>query len=192
MRFVWLASSASVCMAVLCTAAAAQRVFVISDRNASLTFECRILGVSSIEGHFAKFGALVVIDDDKPGEARTAVKIRADSLQVEDAERQDELLGADFFNATIFPLAEFNSYSARLNQPGLLEVQGRLTLRGITKPVTLQVAYKLPANPKEHTAQIHAEAKIDRTAFGMTAYELFLSDTVTITVSGTVEMSFAP
>jgi len=169
---------------------ATPRIFIIDGNNAELSFSCDVLGLSEVEGAFTRFIAMVAIDEEAPGETRTVVMIDATSLTTERQSWTEDLKGPDFFDVARYPMVDFSSFTALVQEPGVLNVPGHLTLRGVTRPVTLRVRYRLPDLAGTGLGHMEARAEIDRTAFGMDAYELVLSDDVEIEVRGSVVMGF--
>lgn len=169
---------------------AAPRIFIIDGNNARLNFSCDVLGLSEVEGAFTRFVAMVAIDEAAPGETRTVVMIDATSLTTERKAWTEELKGRDFFDVARHPMVDFSSFTAVVQEPGVLNVPGHLTLRGVTRPVTLRVRYRLPDLAGTGLGHMEASAEIDRTAFGMDAYDLVLADEVEIEVRGSVVMGF--
>ena len=125
-------------------AEAATRVFIVDGNNARLRFSCDVLGLSEVEGAFTRFVAMVAIDEKAPGETRTVVKIDAASLTTDHTSWIEDLKGPDFFDVTRYPIVDFTSFTAVVEAPGVLSIPGKLTLRGVTQPVSLRVEYQLP------------------------------------------------
>lgn len=171
-------------------AEAATRVFIVDGNNARLRFSCDVLGLSEVEGAFTRFVAMVAIDEQAPGETRTVVKIDAASLTTDHTSWIEDLKGPDFFDVTRYPIVDFTSFTAVVEAPGVLSIPGKLTLRGVTQPVSLRVEYQLPEQTGTGYGTMKAAAELDRTAFGMDAYDLVLSDDVSIEVKGSVVMGF--
>ena len=169
---------------------AAPRIFIVDGNNARLRFSCDVLGLSEVEGAFTRFVAMVAIDEQAPGETRTVVKIDATSLTAERKSWIEDLKGPDFFDVARYPMVDFSSFTAVVEAPGVLNIPGKLTLRGVTQPVSLRVEYRLPEETGTGLGSMTAVAEVDRTAFGMDAYDLVLSDDVSIEVKGSVAMGY--
>jgi len=167
------------------------RVFILDGNSGTLNFSCDVMGVMPVEGGFTRFIAVITIDEDAPWEARAVVKVDANSLVTDDAEWLADLKGPDFFNVAAYPEFDFASYATTVEAPGQLRIQGSLTLRGETKPVTLHVRYQTPDAPGGGAA-IQADGELDRTEFGMNAYSMVVSDDVEIAVSGTARPGYPP
>lgn len=167
------------------------RVFIMDGNSGTLNFSCDVLGVMPVEGAFSRFVAVISIDDDAPQDARAVVRVDADSLTTDETDWIADLKGPDFFDVTAYPEFSFASHSAAVVGPGELRIEGALTLRGQTRPVTLNVRYQAPDAP-DGAAAVTAVGEVNRNAFGMDAYDLVLSDNVTIEVSGMARPGYPP
>lgn len=181
---------AGLCAAAAVQAAAAQsRVFVMDGHSGTLNFSCEALGLTAIEGGFTRFVAVIVIDEDAPETARAVVKVDAGSLTSDDRDWIEDMRGPDFFDVAAYPEFDFASHAAAVEGPGRIRLDGMLRLRGIVRPVSLHVRYTA-ADAPDGPAMVEAEGEVDRTAFGMDAYDLVLSDDVAIEVSGAAHPGF--
>jgi polyisoprenoid-binding protein YceI len=165
-------------------AAAQARMYVLDGNTSTLRFSCDLLGMMPIEGAFTRFIAMISIDPAAPGEARAVVKVDARSLEAHDSRWLDDLKGEAFFDIERHPQFGFESFAATVVQPGVLKVRGQLTLRGVSRPVTLNVRYTLPGAGSDMDTTIEARGEVDRTDFGMDSYRAFVSDDVEIQVEG--------
>jgi polyisoprenoid-binding protein YceI len=172
-------------------AQAHSRVFIMDGNSGALNFSCDVMGVMPVEGAFTRFIAVITIDDEAPGDARAVVKVDANSLTTNETDWIEDLKGPDFFNVAVHPEFDFASHTTTVEGPGLLRIVGALTLRGESHPVTLHVRYQTPDAPGGPAA-VTAEGEIDRTEFGMDAYDLVLSDTVEIEVTGMARPGYPP
>lgn len=167
------------------------RVFIMDGYSGTLNFSCDVLGLMPVEGTFTRFVAVITIDEQAPWDARAVVTVDADSLTTDKPKRTAELKGPEFFDVETYPEFTFASHTAIVEGPGKLRIEGGLTLRGETRPVTLRVRYETGGAP-DGAATIEAAGEIDRTEFGMDAYAMVLSDEVEIEVSGTARPGYPP
>ncbi len=167
------------------------RVFILDGNSGTLNFSCDVMGLMPVEGGFTRFIAVITIDEDAPWEARAVVKVDARSLMTDDGAWIDDLKGPDFFNVAAYPEFDFTSRTTTVEGPGRLRIDGALTLRGETRPISLRVRYQTPDTPSG-TAAISADGELDRTEFGMDAYDMVVSDDVEIEVSGTARPGYPP
>lgn len=173
-----------------CAARAEPRVFRIDGEGARLTFSCNVLGMLPMEGSFTRFVALVTLDPEAPADTRAVVTVDAASMVLSDPEWTEDLKGPGFFDVAHFPQFGFRSESTKVVEPGLLSVSGTLVLRGIARPVVLQVRYDAAAGTAP--TSMRAAAEVDRSEFGMDAFRPVVSDAVAIEVQGRLEPAFPP
>lgn len=96
------------------------------------------IGFGTIVGRFNTFSGSFQWDESQPQAASVEFTIQMDSVDTNWAERDKHLRGADFLNVDKYPTATFKSsgYAGDANRGTM---QGTLTLRGVSRPVTLQV-----------------------------------------------------
>lgn len=179
---------------IACAIGAAQareRVFIMDGNSGTLAFSCDVIGVMPVEGAFTRFIAVITIDETAPQDARAVVKVDANSIQTDEVDWVADLKGPDFFDVATYPEFGFASYAAFVESPGHLRLDGMLTLKGQSKPVSLRVRYTPPDAPGG-SAAISADAEVERAEFGMDAYDLVLSDEVEIAVSGMARPGYPP
>ncbi|WP_406236813.1 YceI family protein [Nocardia sp. NBC_01009] len=141
--------------------------WAIDAAHSTLGFSVRHLMVSKVRGRFADFSGKLVINED--GTAQADAEIRVDSVTTDNEQRDGHLRTADFFHAAEFPVATFSSTGFRVNGNGFV-VDGNFTIRGVTKPVTLDVEF-LGVNPgmgNGPVAGFEAKTVINRRDFGIT------------------------
>lgn len=114
-------------------------------------------------GKFTKFSTTLVYDDKNLAGSSLNVKVEVSSLDTQDGERDDALKGADLFDAAKFPAATFAATSLSRNAAGGLVAAGKLTLRGVTRDLTLPITLKPTANGFELSGQ----TSIRRLDFGV-------------------------
>ena len=114
-------------------------------------------------GRFKRFGAAITYDPADLAQAKLDVTVDITSLDTQNSERDHAALGADFFDTAKFPKARFVTTAFRKAANGDVLADGELTLRGITKPVTLVV--KFARNGDSATLDVTAQVK--RLDFGI-------------------------
>ncbi|WP_280315583.1 YceI family protein [Nocardia abscessus] len=141
--------------------------WAIDPAHSTLGFSVRHLMVSKVRGRFTDFSGKLVIGED--GSASAEAEIRVDSVTTDNEQRDAHLRTADFFQAEQFPVATFKSTGFRLKGEDFV-VDGEFTIRGVTKPVSLEVEF-LGANPgmgHGPVAGFEAKTVINRRDFGIT------------------------
>jgi polyisoprenoid-binding protein YceI len=102
--------------------------------HSSLGFAVKHNGISTFRGQFEQVDASLE-DGVLTGTAQV------DSVKTVIPQLKDHLLSPDFFNATETPTITFRSTDMRLGEDGSAEVDGELTIRGVTQPVTAKGTY---------------------------------------------------
>lgn len=121
------------------TAQAAEYKIDTSGAHAFVQFRIKHLGYSWLYGRFDKFDGSFFYDAAKPEASTVQVNIDTTSLNSNHAERDKHLRGADFLDVAKFPTATFKSTGFESLGDGKAKLTGDLTLRGVTKPITIDV-----------------------------------------------------
>lgn len=140
----------------------------IDPAHTVVGFAGRHLVASKVRGRFKVFSGDIKIADDV-ADSSVAVTIDAGSIDTGVDDRDAHLRSPDFLDIENHPTLEFTSTEVRPNGDGY-EVDGDLTIRGTTRPVTLNVDYLgLVTDPWGNDKAIFSAAtKIDREAWGLT------------------------
>ena len=94
-----------------------------------------------VSGKFQDFAGTIEVDRAKPESSVGRVHDPGQERRHERAARDDHLRSADFFDVANHPTITFKSTSVKANGKDSFEVTGDLTMRGVTKPVTLPVTF---------------------------------------------------
>jgi polyisoprenoid-binding protein YceI len=124
-------------------------------------------GVSRFMGRFKDISGDFVLD--APEKSKVSVTIKTDSIDSNHDGLDKHLKSPDFFNAVQFPAMTFTSTAVKLDGNGQGSIAGNLTLRGVTKPVTLslkQVGAGKGMKGEQRVGYV-ATGTIKRTDFGM-------------------------
>jgi polyisoprenoid-binding protein YceI len=97
----------------------------------------QFLGVT--KGKFTQFTGTIEIDREHPERSSVEARIQVKSIDTGIRKRDEHLCSAEFFNAEKFPQIIFKSRSVKQTGPQAGDVDGELTMHGVTKPVTLHV-----------------------------------------------------
>jgi polyisoprenoid-binding protein YceI len=126
-------------------------------------------GFAEVEGRFLDFAGTLFHDAAHPERSRVDWRVRIASVETGAPKRDEALQGADYFDAGRHPEMRFVSERVRSLGAGQLEVQGNLTIRGRTRPLTLRVACGgTHVVPGEGTFEIFQTAfTVDRNAYGV-------------------------
>jgi polyisoprenoid-binding protein YceI len=148
---------------------AAAQSWDIDTSHSTVGFSVRHMMVTNVRGTFDKFTAKVHGDPSDPATAKISATIEVGSVDTRDAKRDDHLRSPDFFDAAKFPQMTFTSTKVEKTSATTAKVTGDLTLRGVTKPVVLEVEYTSPVKNPRGKAVVGASAtgKINRKDFGV-------------------------
>lgn len=152
-------------------------------------------GFSQPSAHFGISEGVLVYDAADVTKSSVQVSIPMSALNSFVAKLDDHLKGADFFDAAKFPNASFKSTRVAAAGTNKLTVTGDLTLKDVTKPVTLEVTLNgAGAHPmsKLQTIGFSATATIKRSDFGVGAYAPNVSDAVQLRITTEGSLPEAP
>jgi polyisoprenoid-binding protein YceI len=113
--------------------------YVIDPDHSSLGFKVLHFGLGHVYGRFNQFSGDFIVDIEDPSKSSVNVKVKAASVDSNQAKRDQHLKSPDFLNAKQFPVITFESTSAKKIDSSTAEVTGKLTLRGITKTIKARV-----------------------------------------------------
>jgi polyisoprenoid-binding protein YceI len=132
-------------------------------------FSVKHLVISDVKGEFSKTSGKAQIDDADLSRSTVEVTIEAGSVDTRDEKRDTHLKSADFFDVAKFPTITFKSTKVVAGKDGELTVTGDLTMRGVTKPVTLEGSItKAIVDPWGLTRRgASFTGKLDRKAWGV-------------------------
>jgi polyisoprenoid-binding protein YceI len=143
--------------------------WTVDAAHSTVGFSVRHMMVSNVKGAFGKFTASVDGSPADPTTAKISATIEIASVDTRDTKRDDHLRSADFFDAAKFPQMTFTSTKVEKVSATTAKVTGDLTLRGVTKPVVLDVEYTQPVKTPWGKSVVGATAtgKISRKDFGV-------------------------
>jgi polyisoprenoid-binding protein YceI len=124
---------------------------------------------SKLNGAFKKFEGKFSFDAAKPEASKVTAEVQVASIDTNEAKRDGHLKGDDFFSATKFPKLTFVSKKFTADGDKKFKMEGDLTMRGVTKPVTFDVEFLGEGDDAwgGHRAGFTAVSKIDRKDFGI-------------------------
>ena len=138
--------------------------WTIDPTHTEVGFVARHLMVSKVRGSFADVSGTVEVAEQL-GDSTASVSIRTASVSTGTADRDAHLRGEDFFDSEAFPEMTFVSTSF-----DGATLTGDLTIKGVTKPVSLDVEFTGVATDPwgNEKAAFEAEGELNRTDWGLT------------------------
>ncbi len=117
----------------------AAQTWTIDKAHSDIFFTVRHMVITKVRGRFTKWDGTLVLDEQDWTKSRVEVVIEAASISTSDEKRDGHLRSADFLDAEKFPKLTFKSTKVEKASGDKLKVTGDLTIRDVTKSVTLDV-----------------------------------------------------
>ena len=125
---------------LLATPALAADTWVVDKAHSDASFQIRHM-MSRVRGSFTDFTGTIVTDAAKPEAASVEFTVKAASIDTANENRDKHLRSADFFEVEKFPEITFKSSKVTATGKDKYDVIGTLTMRGVTKEVTIPVQF---------------------------------------------------
>jgi len=163
----------------------------IDPVHTTAEFKVRHMMITNVKGHFKPVTGVITIDEADISKSHVEASIDAASIDTREPDRDTHLRSADFLDVEKFPTLTFTSTRVTPKGKGDLEVEGDLTIHGVTRKVTFAV--EGPSEPGKDPwgntrIGLSATTKFNRKDFGLTwnaALEtggILVGDEVTITL----------
>lgn len=168
------------------TTRVAAGTYQVDPAHTQVTWEVNHMGFSMLQGQFGASGGSITIDPAKPAQTKVDVTFPIADLSVTSSQFATHLKSKDFFDVAANPNARFVSTAVTPRGANRATMTGNLTIKGITKPVTLDVTFVgAGANPmtKKLNFGFRAMGTIKRSDFGLGMAVLIVSDEVKLTVN---------
>ena len=151
-------------MSVLATLPAG--TYTIDASHSRVGFSARHAMVTKVRGSFNDYTGSAVVAD---GAATISIVINAGSVDTRSADRDGHLQSPDFFDVANFPKITFTSNSVKDSGSEKLSVEGNLTIKDVTKPITIEFEYSGTATDPFGNSRYGFEgaAEINRKDFGL-------------------------
>lgn len=115
--------------------------YTIDPSHSRIGFVARHAMVTKVRGSFAEFDGGGAFDAEHPANSQLQLTIQADSIDTGNADRDAHLRSNDFFDMETYPEISFVSTDVAETGENTYEVTGDLTIKGVTKPVTVEFDY---------------------------------------------------
>ncbi|MHC3127770.1 hypothetical protein OB03_10990 [Brevundimonas sp. GN22] len=162
--------------------------YKLDSSHGNITWSVNHLGFSQYYGQFANATAELKLDSANPSASTLTATIPMGDVATTSAGLTRHLKNADFFDVENHPTATFTSRSLRVDasDPTKATVEGDLTLRGVTKPVTMEVKFNQagPSMGGTYKAGFDGRAMIKRSDFGITYGLPAIGDDVKLHIEG--------
>lgn len=155
----------------------------VDPARTHIAFAIDAVGYPRTRGEFHDFTGRISVDLDHPDRSSVTFHVLSRSVDVGSASFDDYLRSAAFLNAAQFPSIDFASKAVEKVDDHTVRVSGELTLLGVTRPLTVEVAVKREPGGSGERLAFLAKTGIDRLEFGMNSGFPLVSREVDLVIS---------
>lgn len=160
--------------------------------HTQVEFSAKHLGMMTVRGYFDEVSAVADIDPANPEAATVEVTISAASIRTNNGMRDNDLRSSNFLEVEKYPVMTFKSTGVQTVDSDHFTLNGDLTIKGNTRPVSLAVTKYGEFNDPGmmgHRISYGAQTKINRKDFGLTFHAVLdgrvvVSEEIQITIEG--------
>lgn len=159
----------------------ASQKFMMNKNDTYVGFDVSYLLLSNISGNFNEFTGAFVIDQKIPKSNHVDISIETSSVDTGNKEQDALIRGTALFDTEIFKTIVFHSKSVNMAEDNSGHISGELSMKGVTKPVTLDLFRTAGMNSRLGSGFI-VSGEIERSDFGMNGFRGVIGNTVTLMV----------
>jgi polyisoprenoid-binding protein YceI len=143
--------------------------WTIDPAHSNIDFAVKHLMIATVKGNFGAVSGTVTFDESTPANTRVEAEIETGSITTRADQRDTHLRSPDFFDVEKYPTMRFRSSRVEKTGDGEFRLTGDLTIRDVTKPVTLTVTDEGRARDPwgGERAVFSAKGKISRGDYGL-------------------------
>jgi polyisoprenoid-binding protein YceI len=134
--------------------------YTIDASHSRIGFVARHAMVTKVRGSFNEFEGTAVLDGANPAASTAQVTIQAASIDTRQAQRDEHLRSNDFLAMEQFPTITFVSTAVEQTGDAQFDLTGELTIKGITKPVTIPFSYEGAATDPYNNLRVGFEGSV--------------------------------
>ncbi|MFE1773926.1 YceI family protein [Streptomyces sp. NPDC059008] len=144
--------------------------YTIDPAHSSIGFTVRHAMVTNVRGAFGEYEGALRLDGADPARSTASLDVKIASIDTGIADRDGHLRSADFFDAETFPLMTFRSTAAERVAGDRYRITGDLTLRDVTKPLTIDLEFNGSATDVYGAERVGFEGSTEilRSEWGLT------------------------
>lgn len=162
----------------------------IDPAHSLIEFSVTHMMISKVKGRFNDFSGIVELNLDEPEKTSVEAEVEVTSIDTRQQQRDDHLRSPDFFNVSEFPTMKFYGTKVKRVDDKHAELIGELTIKTITRPVTLSVVFNgLSKSPwGETSAGFSASTILNRKDWELTWNQtletggVLVSDEITVNI----------
>ncbi|MDP4162484.1 MAG: YceI family protein [Bacillota bacterium] len=143
--------------------------WAVDSAHSSVDFSIRHMMIANVKGSFHQFEAKVEADPTDLTSASIFFNVDLSSIDTRNADRDNHLRSADFFDVETYPALTFNSTSIEKKSDDQYAVTGDVTLHGVTKTETFTVTFEGQGKDPWGNEKVgfSAEGTLNRTDYGL-------------------------
>jgi len=147
-----------------------QGPFTIDPSHSSVGFVVRHAMITKVRGSFPDFSGSAHLDGANPEASKVEVRINTASVETRSADRDAHLRSGDFFDVETYPTMTFTSTDVKAVSDDTVHITGDLTIKDVTKPVTIPFSYSGAAVDPFGNTRVGWEGAVDinRKDWGLT------------------------
>lgn len=144
--------------------------YVIDPVHSEVGFVAKHAMVTNVRGTFDDFSGSLHLDGADPARSTAELTIQVASVDTRQAQRDEHLRTGDFFDAANHPEITFRSTSAAQTSAEGFRMSGDLTIKGVTQPVDLDIAFNGTAEDPYGNTRVgfEGEVVVERSKWGLT------------------------
>lgn len=165
-------------------------VYAVEPVHTRVLFSVSHMGFSTWYGEFTGASGSLTLDPKAPAKSALDIRVPVASVSTTNAKLDGELKSDQWFDAAKFPDIAFKSVKVVPTGKDKADVEGQLTLHGVTRPVTLHATFNgagVNVMDKHYTVGFDARGRIKRSDFGVKTYIPLIGDEVELILSGAFE-----
>lgn len=113
--------------------------YQLDPAHSTASFSIKHMMIAKVHGGFEKLSGSLTYDPQDPSKSSVEARIESASINTREGQRDAHLKSPDFFDVEKFPVILFKSTQIKKSADGGLQVMGDLTIRDVTKSITLEV-----------------------------------------------------
>ncbi|MET4082644.1 polyisoprenoid-binding protein YceI [Pedobacter sp. UYP30] len=117
------------------------KTWVVDPMHSDVLFKIKHLVISTVTGSFKKFEGKITSEIEGFNNAKINFEIDVNSIDTNQDQRDEHLKSGDFFEANLYPKITFESTAFVKTEGSDYKLNGNLTMKGVTKPISLNVEY---------------------------------------------------
>ncbi|WP_415951567.1 YceI family protein [Streptomyces sp. KLOTTS4A1] len=144
--------------------------YTLDPAHTTLGFTARHAMVTNVKGSFHDFEGTLHLDGSDPTQSTATLDVKMESIETGQGDRDNHLRSADFFDVEKFPAMSFRSTSAQALGGDDYRITGDLTIKDVTKPITIDLEFNGAAKDPFGNERVGFEGKAEllRSEWGLT------------------------